>query len=264
MTDAAEGQAPATPATPADSLLADQTPALDFSVGKPEGFPDDFWDAEKKAPAVDKLFNSYQQEKRRAEGLRVKLSKGEYEGKAPEDIKEYVLELDDSLKAIVPEGDPLMQAAKEAAKAAGLPKDAFSKFMTPVISKLAEFKAQAETPLSDDEIAEIRKAEISKLGPTGDRIVSAVGSFIAQMEANGTLSKDEAAAARAMATTADAVRVLNKFRSMSGMPDQVPVDMPVGDHSSLEEIKVKMAKAMMDGNEAEYNKYSLMLAKANR
>jgi hypothetical protein len=74
-----------------------------------------FWDAEKKAPVVEKLFESYAQQKARAEGLRVKLSKGEFEGKAPEDIKEYVLELSDELKPLVPDDDPMMNAAKEAA-----------------------------------------------------------------------------------------------------------------------------------------------------
>jgi len=259
MTDAAEGQQPV---TPADSLLAEQPAPLDFSVGKPEGFPDDFWDMEGNKPNVDRLFKEFQNRDKIAKDLRVKIGRGEFTGKAPEDIKEYTF--DESLKDLVPEGDPLMEAARQSAKEAGLPKEAFSKFMTPILTKLAEFKAQAETPLSDDEIAEIRKAEISKLGPTGDRIVGAVGSFIAQMEANGTLSKDEAAAARAMANNAEAVRVLNKFRTMVGMADQVPVDMPVGDHSSVEEIKTKMAKAMMAGDEVEYNKYSLMLAKTNK
>jgi len=200
------------------------------------------------------LFNSYQSEKKRAEGLRVKLSKGEVEGKAPEDIKEYVVELDDSLKGMVPDGDPLMLAAKEAAKAAGLPKEAFGKFMLPVITKLAEIKAAADVGPSDEEIAAARNAEIEKLGPTGSKIVGAIGSFISQLESGGAFTAAEANAARAMANNADAVRVLNKLRMMSNYGDQVPMDMPIGDNSSRSEIEAKMGIAMRDGNEAEYTK----------
>ena len=169
-------------AAPASDSLITETPAgLDFSLGKPEGFPDDFWDAEKKAPSIDKLYNSYAQEKKRAEGLRVKLSKGEFDGKAPEDIKEYTLELSDELKTLVPEGDPMFEAARKAAKEAGLPKEAFSKFMMPVLTTLAELSAAANTPKSPEEQAAERSLEISKLGPNGGRVVEAVGSFIDQL-----------------------------------------------------------------------------------
>lgn len=249
---------------PAESLLSNQSPSIDFSAGKPEGFPDEFWDGEKGAPVIDKLFQSYQQEKKRAEGLRVKLSKGEFEGKPPADISEYTFELPEGApEGLVANDDPLLIAAKEAAKNAGLPKEAFAKFMGPVIAKIAEARSAMDTPVSEEEINAARQTEIAKLGPTGGRIVEAVGSFISQLEGGGTFSKEEAAAARAMVTSAEAVRVMNKLRMMNGGADQVPVEMPLDVRASRSDLEAKLGKAMLENNEADYQKYSSMLAKMN-
>ncbi len=246
-----------------DSLITDAPAAIDFSAGKPEGFPDDFWDADKKSPALDKLYNGYTQEKKRAEGLRQKLSKGEFDGKAPEDIKEYVLELSDELKPLVPDDDPIYNAAKLAAKDAGLPKEAFSKFMLPIITELAKHKSEAEAPPSAEQIEADRLAEVEKLGPSGGKIVEAVGSFIKQLEAGGTFSKEEAEAARLMTFNADSARVMNKLRMMAGGRDQVPIDVPIDSKASRMDVESKMSKAMFEGNEADYLKYSSMLSKMN-
>lgn len=245
-----------------ESLLSEKPSSLDFSSGKPEEFPNDFWDEEKKTPAVDKLFNAWNQEKRRADGLRVKLSKGEFEGKAPEDIKEYILELDEKLKPFAKDDDPILNEARKAAKEAGLPKEAFSKFITPVIAKIAEMQEEMSKPLSEEEVNAHRQAEIEKLGPSGNKIVDAVGSFIKQLEGNGTLSEAEAKEARAMANNADAVRVLNKFRMLANTTSSsVPVDVPMDDKASRGDIERKLAEAIRTNNEANYKKYSGMIQK---
>lgn len=257
-----ETQAPeTTEAVAPESLLADVPKPLDFSNGLPEGFPTEFWDEEKKAPNLDKLANSYMQEKKRADGLRVKLSKGEFEGKAPEDIAEYTLDLTDDLKAIVPDDDRLIAKAREAAKEAGLPKEAFAKFMTPLIQEVAALKAEMEAPPSEEQIQAAKQAELSKLGPNATVVVQAVNSFIDSMVSTGRFSQAEAQTARSMAITAEAVKVLNKFRTMAN-PSSVPVDLPVADTSSKEEIGAKMAKAALAGNEVEYNKYAKLLHSA--
>lgn len=260
MTDAPTESTPAAP----DTLITDAPPAVDFTQGKPDGFPDDFWDAEKKAPVVDKLFNAYSQEKKRADGLRVKLSKGEFEGKAPEDIKEYTLTLDDKLKPLVPDDDPLLHVAREAAKAKGMPKEMFDSTFTPIIAKLAELKAQSEASApTEEEIAAARQAEIEKLGPTGHRIVESIHGFIKEAQANGTFSESEANAAKRMVFDADTARVMNKLRMMAGGRDQVPVEVPVDNKASRSDVETKMAKALVEGNEAEYTKFSQMLARFN-
>lgn len=245
-----------------DTLITPETTPIDFA-SKPEGFPDDFWDTDKNSPNVDKLYKEFQNRDKIAKDLRVKLSKGEFTGQPPADINEYTMELTDELKPLVPDDDPLFNAARQAAKDAGLPKESFARFMQPIVAKLAEIKAQQDTPLTAEEIQVQRDAEISKLGPSGPRIVQAVGSFIDKLQAGGTFSEAEAKVAKQMANSADAVRVLNKLRMMGGGQDQVPLDMPIDDRASKADIEGKMAAAMMSGNEAEYNKYAAMLSKFN-
>lgn len=246
-----------------ESLITPSPAPMDFTTGKPEGFPDDFWDEEKKAPKVDALFNAFNQQKTRAEGLRVKLSKGEFDGKAPEDIKEYTLELTDDLKPLVPEDDPIIATLRQSAKESGMPKDMFNKLLVPAIKKLAETKAELEKPPTPEEIEANRMQEVEKLGPSGSKIVEAVGSFIKQLEDGGTFSEAEAKTAREMAYSADAVRVLNKLRMMGGGRDQVPIDIPIDEKASRMDIENKMAKAMKENDEANYLKYSSMLARMN-
>lgn len=246
-----------------DTLITPAPAPLDFTAGKPEGFPDDFWDAEKKAPVIDKLFTDWQRKDKIAKDLRVKLGKGEFEGKPPEDIKEYTVELSDELKPLVPEDDRIYNAARQAAKDAGLPKEAFNKFMQPVIAELAKAKAEMETPPTAEEIEAGRMAEVEKLGPSGQKIVEAVGSFIEQLYKGGTLSEAEAKAAKNMVFDADSARVMNKLRVMAGGRDQVPVDAPIDDKASRMDVEKKMAEAMRTGNEADYLKFSSMLAKMN-
>jgi len=66
-----------------------------------------------------------------------------------------------------------------------------------------------------------------------------------------------------MANSADAVRVLNKLRMLSGGQDQVPIDMPIDMRASKADIESKLGAAMLAGNEAEYAKLSNMLQKFN-
>lgn len=251
-------QDPAAAALPADSLLsATATGSLDFTAGKPADFPDDYWDAEKNTPNVERLYNDFKNRDKIAKDLRVKLSRGEFESKPPEDINEYVVELTDAIKA----DDPLLTAAKQAAKEAGLPKEAFSKFMQPVIAKVLELaQAQSAEP-SEEEIAEIRNAEIAKLGPTGHKIVSAVGAHIDSLTKGGTFSESEASALKASLTNVEVVRAYNKLRMLTGGQDQVPLEMPIDVRASRMDIEQKLGEAMRTGNEAEYLKYSSMLAK---
>jgi len=264
MTDQATDTTPAEAPKAQDTLIQD-APALDFST-KPEGFPDNYWDAEKNTVNIEQLYKGYTNEKARADGLRVKLSKGEFTGTAPQDPKEYVLELAEELKPLVPDDDPLFNAARTAAKEAGLPKEAFSKFMTPVIAELAKLKAEREAPPSEDDIAaqeaekaQEREAEIAKLGPSGGKIISAIDDFRKSMLAEGLINESMAETMRLMTFNADAAKVFNLWRSQRQSPDHVPISMPIDDKSSKLDIETKMAKAFQSGNEEEFKKFSAML-----
>jgi hypothetical protein len=258
-----ETQPAENPANESSSLLAEATSSesLDFSKGRPESFPEDFWDSEKNSPAVDKLFSAYKQESERALGLRQKLSKGQWEGKAPEDVKEYALELDEKAKQFVPEDDPLLAAARNAAKEAGLPKEVFSKFMAPIMQqvvKLGEERALEQAEPSEEEKAEYRRQEIEKLGPGGARVVSAVSTFVKSMESSGKISPDDVKTINQIASTADGVRVLNRFRSMLGGSD-IPVIVNADTQVAKADIEKKMVEAFSKGDEVTYNKYAAQL-----
>ena len=249
-----------------DSLITDE-PKLDFTT-KPEGFPDGYWDADSNTVNVEQLYKGYTNEKARAEGLRVKLSKGEFTGVAPKDAAEYTLELADELKPMVPEDDPMLGAARNAALEAGMTKEQFGKFMPTVVKALADLKAQADAPPTEEQIAEqnaqiaaTRQAEIEKLGPSGNKIVAALDEFRKGLLADGTLSDEEGEAMKMMVFDATTARIMNKLRSRRGEPDNVPVMVPVDDKSSKSDIESKMAKAFQSGNEEEFKKYSAMLSK---
>jgi hypothetical protein len=263
MTD--EKQAEQTEASPqpaVDSLLAgNDVKELDFAAGKPEGFPDEFWATDKNSPDINKLFTSYQQEKKRAEGLRVKLSKGEFEGKAPENINEYTLELKEELKQFVPDDDPIIAKAREAAKAAGLPKEAFNKMMVPLIEEVVAMQQNAIKPPTLEEIAEKKEAEFAKIGSNGKTMAQAVNTWITGLAANGRISQQDVAVMQGMVYNAETLKLMNRIRTMID-PNPAPIHTPVSTDSSKEEIAAKMAKAGMEGDEVTFNKYAAMLRQA--
>jgi hypothetical protein len=161
----------------------------------------------------------------------------------------------------VPDDDRLLMKAREAAKEAGLPKDVFNKFMTPIVQELAALQSELMQPTTEAEIAQARDAEIAKLGQGGQKIISAVGDFLNKLHADGVLSEAELATAKGMATSADAVKVFNKLRTFNGNYDKVPLDLPVDAASSRSEIEKKLVKAFETNNKDDYKKYSDMLSK---
>jgi hypothetical protein len=244
---------------PSESLLDAVQPADIFANGKPEGMPDEFWNAEKKTPNVEKIYESYNQAKARADGLRVKLSKGEFEGGAPEDIKDYAFEMDDKIKAIVPDGDPLFEAARQAAKDAGMPKEAFAKFMAPVLSKIAEMQPAEPTA---EEIASYRASELEKLGPSGLRIAANVKAFVGELQAKGVLMEDDVKVVQGMITNADQLRAWNRIRSAMGNAQDVPVGEDfVNTQASRAELESQLVAAASARDEAKYNQISMQLSK---
>lgn len=235
-----------------ESLL-DTAEPVDLST-KPEDMPDDFWDAEKNAVAVDKLYEAYKQKDQIALGLRQKLSRGEFTGKAPEDVNEYKLELDESLKAIVPDDDPLLAASRQAAKEAGLPADIFAKFVTPIIAKIAE--SQPQQPTEEEikaEQAAYRAAEMEKLGPSAGKIAASVKGFISELGAKGVLMEDDIKEIQASITTAGQLRAFNRLRSYMGVGD-VPVNViDASAAASKAELESKLVEAASKGDEVAYN-----------
>ena len=254
------------PKEPSDSLITDE-PVIDFSK-RPEDFPDAYWDAEKNAPNVDQLYKDFLNRDKIAKDLRVKLSKGEFTGVPPKDASEYTLDLAEELQPLVPDDDPMVDAARNAALEAGMTNEQFGKFMPTVVQALAELRAQAEAPPTEEQLEaqrlqaeEARKAEIEKLGPSGGKIVAAINDFRLSLVADGTLSEEEGEAMRNMVFDAQSAKVMNKLRARRGERDNIPLSVPVDEASSRKDIEDKMAKAFAERNEVEFQKYSSMLAK---
>lgn len=260
MTEATEANTE-TEVLASESLLDAVQDAGLFANGKPEGFPDEFWDAEKKAPVVEKIYESYSQQKARADGLRQKLSKGEFEGGAPEDVKDYVVELDEKAKAVVPDGDPLFEAARAAAKEAGVPKEMFAKFMQPVLAKIVEMAPQEPTA---EDVAAYKAAELEKMGPSGLRIAANVKAFVGELEAKGVLLPEDVKAVQGMITNADQLRAWNRIRSAMGNTQDVPVGEEfVNNQASRAELEKQLVAAAEARDEAKYNQISMQLRKIN-
>lgn len=227
--------------------------ALDFSKGKPEGFPDDFWDAEKNAPKVQDLYSKYQEAEQRAKGLRDKLAKGAQN--APKDPKEYEVKLSDEVAKVIKSDDPMIEEARKVAHKYGLSKETFNGFM----AEMAEFvaKAAGQQPAQDPEAlkaeAEAYKSEqLAKLGETGPQIVRAVAAWGSELAAQGYFTEADHKAFKDMAYSAESVRVLNLLRSMVGGGKEVPM-APASDGLSRAELEAELVKAFTSGDEAKYN-----------
>lgn len=250
-----------------DTILDAVQQDIDFSAGKPEDFPDDFWDQEKNAPNTAKLFDEYKRADKIAKDLRVKLGKGEFTGKAPQDISEYALDIPDEHKDFFPDDDPIMLAAKEAAKEAGLPVDTFKAFMNGVLPKMVESAMEANKeppPPSEEEIAQARSAELAKLGPSGQAMARAANEFVDELVATGLLSNELKDAYRSMVTNADQLRVMNTLRSMAQRNrENVNVNVPLDEKASRSDLEKKLVQAAKDRDVATYNKISQQLASYN-
>lgn len=242
------------------SMLDELAGKADLSEGKPEGIPDDFWDSESSSIKVEELVAGYKNESARARGLREKLSKGEFTGEVPKDESGYELELPD----FVASDDPIMSAAKQAALKAGLPKEKFAEFMSPVleaIGKLSEEQAAIDNaPLSEEELAEYRAVEYAKLGKGGQAMAAAYKGFIDDIAGKGLLSDELKQEAYNLAYNADSLRVLNVLRSIAGGASrEVNVDVPIDTKASRSDIATKMSQAASSGNKAEYEKWAAKL-----
>lgn len=221
---------------------------VDFSKGKPEGFPDDAWDAKENKPKADVLFNQLKAAEKRAADLRAKLGKGDH--KAPKDAKEYTFKPTEKGAKAFKDGDiskdPVVAAVAPIALKHGLSKEQYAGFMqdmTDVLVDLAE-KSGTDTPaeLSDEEKAEIRKAEYAKIGTNAVQVIKAVESWGRELKASGQFSEQELAAFKSMAMNGDQVRVLNKLRALAGGGNSLPMDFSDDGLPSDNEIAELQAK----------------------
>lgn len=226
-----------------DGSAGDGQP-VDFSKGKPEGFPDDAWDEKENKPKSDVLFKKWQDAENRAKGLRDKLAKGE--GKPPKDAKEYTVDAGDKGKALIKSDDPLLAEAQKIAHELKIPKETYGKFMGKLTDFLADHieKLQKDGPaeMTEEQKAEVRKVEYAKIGTNAVQVIKAVETWGRELKSSGQFSEQELAAFKSMAVTGDQVRVLNKLRALAGGGNALPMDFSDDGLPSDNEIAELQAK----------------------
>lgn len=238
------------------SLIDDLTPdnAPEEGDGKegvksdiPEGIDPNFWDAEKKAVKSDELMKAYKdteekfkKEEEKAKGLRKIISeKGSF--KAPKDASEYTIE-DEAVKAMLPDESIGMKSLRDSAFEAGIPKEAFAKFVAKLMPTLKENGILAEEKTPEQQAEEdkaYRDSELEKLGKDGPKIRQTVVNFGQGLVNKGVLSKDELPAYNQLVYNAQTMKVLSKIINLTGehsIPTNTVVSEGLPSKQEIDEI----------------------------
>jgi hypothetical protein len=214
----------AAPSNDGFSLLDDSNPDVapkQQEAGvRPDWLPESVWDAEKKAPKVDALLTEFQRADKIAKDLRVKLSKGEQNApKTPDEYKAPVFEGDDAaLSKMLDPSDPFVKGLNSIAHEAGLSQKQYETFMGKAAKMIAEQagNAQAPTEMTAEEKEDYRRKVYDEIGPGAAQMVTAVAAHINMLKNQGQFSESELTEIKAMASTADGLKVLNKMRVLMG------------------------------------------------
>jgi len=179
------------------------------TVTRPEGLPEDLWDATAGAPKVDDLVKRF--------GDLAKF-KGDHDARLsqrPEKPDAYAADLPKDFQ--VPQGmefkvdpaDPLLQLGRQIAHEAGLSQDEFTaKLVAPYAKHLLEQQRAAATAE-----AERRAAEVAKLGENASARLDTVTSWL-----KANLSGEEGEALAGVITSAAAVQAVEKLITLAGGP----------------------------------------------
>ena len=161
---------------------------------RPDWIPEQFWD-KKEGPLVEKMGKSYIE-------LREKMSAGKH--KAPKDGK---YDLSSLMDHGVADDDPLLNDFKGFAAENGLSQDQFDQIAQMHLQHMNELFEQTETN---------REAELAKLGPRGEKIISGLNQWLSKLGNSGALSYEEVDALASAMDRADRVKALQKIRESYG------------------------------------------------
>lgn len=240
---------------------------FDFTKGeKPEGFPDEYWDAEKNGVNAQALWDSVQKQEKIAKDLRAKMGKGEH--KPPEKADQYKFDPSEKAAEFIKDDDPLVAAAKEIAHKHGLSQDQYAGFMAEISDRMVDIANEMGDPenateeqkaASEAERAAYIKKEIEAIGPNGPQVLRAVQSWGREMLADGTFSEADVQTLESQAlVSADMVKLFNRIRSRMGggeIPGTTFDDGLPPDQEIAEKMNNLYEAAKKSGNSAEYDKY---------
>lgn len=197
-----------------DADKADEQETRASQAVKPDFLPDDLWDADQGDVKKEELLKAYEQEAKRAKGLRDKLAKGE--NKAPVSADGYQVTFEEGTQ-IDPE-DKALAIAKEAALKAGLSNEQLNTFVNLYVKETGGVFLPPTEP-TEEELKAYREAEYAKIGENAPAIVRGVASWKKGLLDSGVISEEEEHVIDAFGSTAEGVRVLNKFRVLMGESD---------------------------------------------
>lgn len=178
------------------------------SATKPDGLPDDLWDAEKAAPRVDALVPKFLELSKFQTETAERLSKrpeaaDKYEAKLPKDF-----ELPAGVEFAFDADSELLKTAREFAFASGMDQAGFEglvgQYVDEMLGRSASQVQKAE---------EATRAEMAKLGANAQPRIDAVNAWI-----DANFAGDEAAALKGGATSAAAVTAIEKLIEKAGGP----------------------------------------------
>lgn len=183
--------------------------------GRPANLAEKFWNAKDKTVNVEALTKAYSDlEKAHGELKRSKVPAG---GEVPKDAKEYF-----AAGVTVPEeasnfaglgnDDPGVKAWADVCKAHGIGKDLATKLMSDMLVSMND---HAPVPINPDE-------EMKSLGKNAPALVDGVYTWIDGKAQAGEFSEDDIIVIDQMSQTANGIRLLAKFRNMSGV-EPIPV-----------------------------------------
>jgi hypothetical protein len=185
---------------------------------KPEGIPDEFWDATAKDINKTALIEGFKQKDKIATDLRKIISKGTQN--VPEKVDGYKLELAQEIAKFAPEGDPAIEVARAAALEAGLSIDQFNKFVGKYLGGLNEKQMLAlpEPKLTpEQEAAETKKffdAEMEKLGDVGKKHFEEFNTIMKEGLARGSFTDQDKETYKDIMRSAEHVRFMKKMANM--------------------------------------------------
>lgn len=226
------------------------------SDGRPAGLAEKFWDADKKAIRIDALTTAYK-DLERVHG-ELKRSKGSIGGEVPEDASGYfsegiqIPENADRFGSLTAD-DPGVKAFADVCKARGIGKDLASAIMSDMLVAMNE---HAPLPIDQEQ-------EMKALGKGGPSLVDGLFVWCEGLEAAGQLSGEDLDVIEGLAGTAKGIRLLAKFRNMTG-EQPIPIDPGGGVNGmSLDQLDTAYKEAVKKGDYAEQERLDALRAKIN-
>lgn len=205
---------------------------VEDKITRPEGFDENLWDDKTNDVKKDALIKAYQEESKRAKGLRDIIAKGNH--KAPESADKYVFEVGDDLKDIVNENNPAIDVFRKAAHAHGLSQEQAKGVLADYVKGLKEGNllapgaAPEPTPEELEAEAKIwREGERKKLGDEGVRTLDNLHSAFNAAMKNGSFNDNDKQAYLNSIYNADGVHFVEKLVSLArqgkfGMGNSIP------------------------------------------